>query len=316
MFRKEIKVVDCTIRDGGLMNAWKFSDEMVKDVYKANVAAGVDYMEIGYKSNLKSFSRKENGDWKFCFEEDMRRIMGENDTHLKISAMADIGRVEDEDILPADESLIDMMRVACYAHQTDKAIDMAHKCMDKGYEVTINLMAVSKVMERDLNEALEDLSKSKVPTIYIVDSFGSLYSEQIQSLAQKYKERLPGKELGYHGHNNMQLAMANTIESVIQGCNYLDGSILGIGRGAGNCPLEILLGFLKNPKYNLKPILQVIQDHLIPLQKDIPWGYHMPYLITGLLNEHPRSSIKWLNGDTPDDAVGFWESMTDTQILE
>jgi 4-hydroxy 2-oxovalerate aldolase len=316
MYRKEIKIIDCTIRDGGLMNNWQFEDDFVKTVYQSCVAAGVDYMEIGYKSNYQSFSRKENGPWKFCEESDIARIVGENQTDLKLSAMADIGRIESDDILPASESLLDMIRVACYAHQTDKAIELAHQCMDKGYEVTINLMAVSKVIERDLNEALGDLAQCRVPIVYLVDSFGSLYCEQVESLAKKYITMLPGKTIGFHGHNNLQLGFSNTIEAIIHNCNMLDGSILGIGRGAGNCPLELLISFLKNPKYNLRPILECIQNKVQPLQKNIPWGYHMPYLICGAMNEHPRSAMKWMRSDKADDYLAFYDSMVDTQILE
>ena len=153
MYRKEIKVVDCTIRDGGLMNNWQFSDEFVKAVYNALVEAGVDYMEIGYISSESSFSRDEVGPWKFCDNKDLKRIVGDNKTGLKLSAMADIGRIDLKDIPQAKDSLLDMIRVACYVHQVDKAIALAEHCMDKGYETTINLMAVSKVNETELDEA-------------------------------------------------------------------------------------------------------------------------------------------------------------------
>ena len=265
MFRPEIKVIDCTVRDGGLMNKWQFSDEFVKDVYNALNVAGVDYMEIGYKSSETAYSRSENGAWKFCDEDALRRVVGDSKGPIKLSAMADIGRIEPNDILPKDQSQLSMIRVACYVNQVDKAIWLAEHCMDKGYEACVNLMAVSTVLERDLDEALNDLGKSKVPTVYIVDSFGSMYCEQIEYLAKKYKANLPGKAIGIHAHNNMQLAFSNTVTAIIENCNILDATLLGIGRGAGNCPIEILMSFLKNPKFNLRPIMQVIEKHLLSL---------------------------------------------------
>jgi len=316
MYREEIKVIDCTIRDGGLMNKWQFSDEFVKAVYNGLVEAGVDYMEIGYLSSESAFSRDEVGPWKFCDNKDLKRIVGNNKTNLKLSAMADIGRIDLDDIPLAKDSLLDMIRVACYAHQVDKAVALAEHCMDKGYETTINLMAVSKVNETDLDEALADIAKSRVPIFYIVDSFGSLYSEQIEHLARKYKKAMPDKIIGIHAHNNMQLAMSNTITSIVEDCNYLDATILGMGRGAGNCPLEVLIAFLKNPKYRLLPILDVIQNYVGPLQKEIDWGYHIPYLITGALNEHPRSAISWMNSEDKDDFVKFMKSMHDYELLD
>jgi 4-hydroxy 2-oxovalerate aldolase len=316
MYKKEIKVMDCTVRDGGLMNKWQFSDEFVKGVYDACVEAGIDYMEIGYKSSERAFSRDEVGPWKFCDDKDLRRVVGENNTNLKFSAMADIGRIDPEDIPQKSESVIDMMRVACYVHQVDKAIWLAEHCMDKGYEVTINLMAVSKVNEPDLDAALYDLAQSRVPTIYVVDSFGSLYCESIEKLVLKYKNALPGKELGIHAHNNMQLAMSNTVTSLINGVTMLDATLLGMGRGAGNCPIEILIAFLKNPKYRLLPLLGAIQNQIKPWQEKIDWGYHVPYLITGAMNEHPRSAMAWMDSEKKDDFVAFMKEMHDYELLE
>lgn len=316
MYRKEIKVIDCTIRDGGLMNNWKFSDEFVKAVYEALVASGIDYMEIGYKSSEKSYPRTENGPWKFCDEKDLRRIVGNNKTGLKLSCMADIGRIEYDDIALKKDSVVDMIRVACYVHQIDKAIALAEHCLDKGYEATINLMAVSKVNERDLDEALNDVAKSRVQIFYLVDSFGSLYCEQVELLARKYLKAMPGKTIGIHAHNNMQLAFSNTVTGIIENCNMLDSALLGLGRGAGNCHTEVLLAFLKNPKYKLRPIFKVIQEHLIPMKQKIEWGYHIPYLITGMFNEHPKSAMDWMDSDEKYDFVKFYNQITDSSALE
>ncbi len=311
MYRPEIKVLDCTIRDGGLMNNWQFTDEFVRDVYQALVAAGVDYMEIGYKSSASAFSKTENGAWKFCEEEALRKIVGDEKGDIKLSAMADIGRIEPNDIAPKDQSLLDMIRVACYVNEVDKAIWLAEHCKDKGYETCINVMAVSTALERDLDEALNDLSKCKIPNIYLVDSFGSMYSEQIEYLARKYKTALPGKTIGIHAHNNMQLAFSNTVTAIIENCNMLDATMLGIGRGAGNCPIEILMSFLKNPKFNLRPILHVIEKHLIQMQREIPWGYYIPYMLAGAKNQHPRVSMKWVESEKRDKLVDFFDSMVD-----
>jgi 4-hydroxy 2-oxovalerate aldolase len=316
MFRPQIKVLDCTIRDGGLVNKWGFSDALVRKVFNALSNAGVDYMEIGYKSSEKYFSRSDNGAWKFCSEDELKKIIGDTQTNMKLSAMADIGRIDYHDIPEKKDSALDMIRVACYVKEVDKGISLAHHCMEKGYETTINLMAVSKVLERDLDEALDDLSKSQVPVVYLVDSFGSMYSEQIHFLAKKYFEALPGKELGIHTHNNLQLAFANTIEAIIAGINRVDATVYGMGRGAGNCPLELLLSFLKNPKFDIRPIIEVIQELFIPMKAETEWGYHIPYLVTGMLNEHPRSGIKVMSEKKMPDLRKFYEDLKDGTPLE
>jgi len=316
MYRPQIKILDCTVRDGGLINQWQFTDDFVRKVFVALSQSGVDYMEIGYKSSEKNFSRGDHGAWKFCSEDDLKRIVGGSEKTMKLSAMADIGRIDDHDIPKKSESALDMIRVACYVKEVDKAISLAHHCMEKGYETTINLMAVSKVLERDLDEALDDLSKSDVPVIYLVDSFGAMYSEQIHSLAKKYISALPGKQIGIHTHNNQQLAFANTIEAIIAGINVLDATIYGMGRGAGNCPTELLLSFLKNPKFDIRPILSIIQEIFIPMKAETEWGYHIPYMITGILNEHPRSGMKAMAAEKLPDLRQFYEDLRDDTQLD
>lgn len=315
MFRPEIKVIDCTVRDGGLMNKWQFDDSFVCKVYTALTEAGIDYMEIGYLSSESAFSRDEVGPWKFCAEPDVQRIIGDSEKKIKLSAMADIGRIDYDDIPQKSDSSLDMIRVACYAHQVDAGIDLAHHCMGKGYETTINLMAVSTVGLRELDEALEDLSKSSVPIVYVVDSFGAFYSEDIEMLAKKYMERLPGKTIGIHCHNNQQLAFANTISAIISGINYLDASLYGIGRGAGNCCLELLISFLKNPKFKVRPLIDAIEAEILPWQEKIDWGYYIPYMVTGVLNQHPRSAMAHMESDQKNRVTQFFDQMTSATEL-
>jgi 4-hydroxy 2-oxovalerate aldolase len=313
-YRPEIKLLDCTIRDGGLMNNHLFNDEVVKGVYTACVEGGIDYMEIGYINSRRIFAPAEHGAWKFCTEDDIRRIVGENDTPLKLSVMADAEKCDyHEDILPYDQSVLDMIRVATYIHQIPLALDMIKDVHDKGYETTINLMAISVVKERELDEALELLANSEVSTIYLVDSFGSLYSEQTQFLVEKYLSyaEQSGIQVGIHTHNNQQLAFANTVEAIIRGANMLDASMAGLGRGAGNCPMELLVGFLHNPKFHLRPILQCIQHHIEPMREKLMWGFDIPYMLTGLINQHPRAAIKFNVGEDKGNIVKFFDSLSE-----
>lgn len=315
-FRPGIKVLDCTIRDGGLVNNCKFTDDFVRAVYNTCVAAGVDYMEIGYKGQKSLYAPTEYGPWKFCSEEDMRRIVGDNPSDLKLTAMADVERCDyHNDILPAEKSVLDMIRIATYVHQLPAALEMIKAIHDKGYETTINVMAASVVKEAELDEALELLAGSEVEVIYLVDSFGSFYSEEIQALTKKYMKyaKAAGKEVGIHAHNNQQLAYANTLEAMILGANFLDSTIGGLGRGAGNCPTELLLGFLKNPKFHLRPVVQCIEEQIVPLRKQISWGFDIPYMITGQMNMHPKSAIAFLDGDTPENYTAFYDSVVDEE---
>lgn len=310
MFREKIKVLDCTIRDGGLMNNHNFDLHFVREVYKALSAAGIDYMEIGYKNSARLFNSKEYGKWKFCADSDIAEVIAGIQSQTKISVMVDVDRVDIADILPKKDSPVDKIRVATYVKDIDKAIFLANHFADKGYETAVNIMAISRALDNELTECLQQLEKEcKANIINIVDSFGSLYQETTEFLVKKAKSILKSKEIGMHAHNNQQLAFANTIEAIIHDANYVDGSIFGLGRAAGNCPTELILGFLKNPKYDIRPILDVISKEFIPLQKKIEWGYFIPYAITGILDEHPRTAIALRESAKKENYREYYESL-------
>ena len=271
-YRSGVRVVDATLRDGGLVNNFYFTDEFVRDLYHANIRAGVDYMEFGYKASKEMFDESKFGKWKFCKDEDIRAIVGENDTDLKIAVMADVGRCDYKtDIVDRTDSPVDLIRVATYLNTIPTAVDMIEHAVQKGYEVSCNIMAISNTQESDLAIALDILGQTPVDVFYIVDSYGALYPEQIA-----------------------RIAFANTIEAVGDGVDWLDATYYGMGRGAGNCAMELLLGLLRNPKYHIAPVLKFIDQHMTKLhEKDVVWGYDLQCLMTGLLNHHPKTAIQF-----------------------
>ena len=219
------------------------------------------------------------------------------------------------DIIDKKDSVIDMIRIATYINTIPAAIDMIEYCHNKGYETCVNIMAVSTADSKDVEQALEMLGKSSVDVIYLVDSYGSLYPEQVRELTETYcavAEKY-GKKVGIHAHNNQQMAFANTVESVAFGASYLDATMMGMGRGAGNCILEGILGFLRNPRYNVVYVLKFIQEYMLPLKEQgLVWGYEIPYLLTGMLNRHPGPAIdKIKTGDT--NYVGFYHVLWDRE---
>ncbi len=315
-FRPDVRVLDATLRDGGLVNNFRFSDEFVRDLYKMNIKASVDYMEFGYKASKQIFDPNDFGRWKFCNDDDVFEIVGDNDTGLKLSCMLDVGRTDfKNDVRNKSDSPFELMRVATYIHQIPSAIEMIEDAKKKGYEVSVNIMAVSKVNDDELTKGLELLAKSPVDIIYIVDSFGAYYPEQIERLAQKYIEigNKYGKQIGIHAHNNQQLAFANTITALRCGVSWLDCTVSGMGRGAGNCYSESLLAFLKNPKYDLVPVMDFAAKHMLALKDEgYKWGYDISYLLTAILNSHPSSAIKFVK-DGRTDYSNFLHELMDVE---
>jgi 4-hydroxy 2-oxovalerate aldolase len=319
MYRPEIKVCDCTIRDGGLMNSSNFSLETVRAVYKAACESGIDMVELGYKNSKTMFSTEEFGPWRFCDEDMLLKVVdGIENNGTSIAVMQDAHKAFAEDVAPKSESVIDVIRVATYVKDVDKAINLVNSANEKGYRTTINIMAISSLNERELDEALEQIEKeTKVEAVYIVDSYGAMYSEDVDYFVNKYKTILKTKEVGIHCHNQQQLAYANTIQGIIKGANYVDGTLYGFGRAAGNCPTELLIGFLKNPKYNIRPIIEVIGTDIMPIREETHWGYSMPYMIAGMLNLHPQEAMKVQaeKGDGKYDYGKFYDRMAEEDFL-
>jgi len=308
------KIVDCTIRDGGLVNNWDFSVEFVQKLYAGLNEAGVDYMEIGYKNSPKLLKGADQaGPWRFLDDEFLKQVIPQKGK-TKLSALVDIGRVDENDILPRTESLLDLIRVACYVKDVDKALKLVQLFHDRGYETTLNIMALSNVMEHELLEAFELIKESVVDVVYIVDSYGSLDYKDMEHLVNKFKAHLPNKRLGVHTHNNMQLAFSNTLVAADLGVELLDASVYGMGRAAGNCPTELLVTHLKNTDYKLRPVLEVLEELLIPLREKEEWGYLVPYMITGTLDEHPRSAMALRASSDKDKVVEFYDKLTTPEV--
>jgi 4-hydroxy 2-oxovalerate aldolase len=291
--RAGVTVVDCTIRDGGLMNKSNFSLECVQAVYRAVCAAGVDVVELGYRNSRKHFDEAQFGPWRFCDDAMILQVLGgHKHPGTRIAVMMDAHKSDPDDLRPRDQSPVDLVRIATYLKDLPQAIGLEQEARAKGYATTLNLMAISTAQEAELDECLVRIrEQTQAQACYIVDSFGNLHAENIDYCVAKFQALLPGMEVGIHAHNNQQLAFANTIQGLRRGANYLDATLYGLGRGAGNCNLELLLGFLDQARFDLRPVLDVIASHILPLRKDIAWGYAVPYLVTGLMNSQQEAGM-------------------------
>ncbi len=307
--RRKVQVLDCTIRDGGICNNWYFDHKLVNKTFEALAESGVDYMEVGYRTKPGAFDRDKVGPWRFCDEDELEKVVRPG--KIKLSTMVDIGRVTTAEIPKKSDSVIDVVRVATYAHLMDEAETIVKHSLDCGYEVFLNVMAISTVSIELLDETLERVARLKPHRLALVDSFGALFPYHVRYLVRKYKNVVGDDvSVGVHFHNNQQQAFANSIVAIDEGADFVDGTIHGIGRGAGNCPIELLLFYLDNPKYNVRPILDLVDD-FATLRDELRWGYHLPYAITGYHNVHPRGGIQLM--ETPDryKCRSFYENLAE-----
>ncbi len=291
---KKVKVLDCSIRDGGHLNKWRFDFDFVKKAYSAISQTGIHFIEIGYRTTPDEM--EDTGLWRHTPDELINSLIPEK-SNVKIVLMGDIGKIKKEDFLPKSKSPIDVVRLAFYQPDIDEAIDIANDLVEKGYVVSLNLMGITKYTEEQIKEAIIKLRATSVDMVYLADSFGSLFPHEISNIIKIFKQGT-GKAIGFHPHNNLQLAFANTIAAIEAGAEYIDCSINGIGRGAGNLPLETILLFLNkynNERYNLIPALDFIEKDLKIIKYDIEWGYNIPYVLSAINNCHPSFSLSLMN---------------------
>lgn len=284
-----IVILDCTIRDGGYLNNWQFDNNLVREVYRSVSKAGIDIMEIGFRGTDKYFDRNKYGQWRFSDEYVLRDIVKGVDG-ANLSVMADFGKIDLDDFMEADNSIVDMVRVAAHKNDLVKAIRLLEKIKEKGYKVSLNAAGYSNftlVEQRELISALKD---SNIDFMYVVDSYGSLFPDQLKAVVEPLLE-VSGQKVGFHPHNSLQMAFANTLEAIRCGVHLIDCTFYGMGRGAGNLPTEIILLYMEllgNKKYNVIPVLNCIDLYFLSLWKEFGWGYTLPFMLSGMYKCHPN----------------------------
>ena len=291
MNKKKTKILDCTIRDGGYLNDWHFDLKLARELYRAHSRSGVDFVEIGFRSTDKYFAPEKYGPWRFTPESLLSEVV-KGISGPSVSLMVDFGKVDIEDIPERENSIARMYRVAVHKDKVLPAIELCNIIADKGYIASIQLMGIVNYTDEDFSHILGPLEASKITYVYFADSYGSLFPSDIKTIRDRLA--VTEKKIGFHAHNNLQLAFANTLEAIKSGVDIVDGTVYGIGRGAGNLPIETLLSYLENhseaSKYNVLPVLDIIDRYMLDLHADLKWGYDLSYMLSGMFEVHPYYS--------------------------
>lgn len=256
------KILDCTIRDGGHVNNWEFSDECILASLDAAEKSSIDYFEVGYTM-------------PDCVKKSSVKLV------LMINASA----------LRSVDEKVDCVRVACYPDEIEigmKACEDYHKI---GYEVFLHLMTADKLSDEHYVLLKNWQKKDILTSIYYADSFGSFLPSDVEKTYNKLKN-CGYKNISFHGHNNLQLAFANSIKAIELGAYSIDATTFGIGRGAGNLPIELLMHYFK---FDSSAYLKIVEKYFEPLQLKYRWGYSYKNLIGGINNIHPREIDKFLS---------------------
>ncbi|MFA5099326.1 MAG: hypothetical protein WC547_00390 [Candidatus Omnitrophota bacterium] len=284
----DIRVLDCTIRDGGYINNWKFDKRLVRETYRALSKSGVDFIEIGYRGTSKHFDQDQYGIWRFTPDRLIREVISNIDG-AKLALMVDYGKIDAEDLCEAGDSAVGLIRIAVHKDCLKGAMALAGQIKKKGYEVSLNAIDYNNYTKKEQAELISMLRGTPLDYFYFVDSYGSLFPHQVESILEPVLG-IRGLKIGFHPHNSLQMAFANTLEAVRCGVHMIDSTIYGMGRAAGNLPTEIIIAFLekeKRDRYNSIPLLNIIDRYFAGLYKDNRWGYQLPYMLSGMFKCHP-----------------------------
>lgn len=279
-----VQVLDCTIRDGGYINNWEFPPRMVRDVYQRLSRAGVDFVEIGFRDAESAGTPL----WRQCPEEELRKIK-KGIQGARICVMVDFGKAGLDDFLSAKDSAIDMVRIAVHKDKVYQALDLAQDIKTKGYMVSIQLMGYPQYDDQEREKLFRRLKDIPLDYVYVADSYGSLLPDQVDRLVGPLAA-IGGFKVGFHPHNNLQLAFANALQAIKSGANIVDSTLYGMGRGAGNLSTETLLSYLQQhnrDKYNVIHALFCVDMYLLPLKRKFEWGYQLPFMLSAICQCHP-----------------------------
>lgn len=283
---KSIEILDCTLRDGAYIVDGAFLDTTIKSVVSDLICAGIDIVECGW---LKNDEYKSNTSY-FHKINDVKKVLDKK----RLSIMMDYNRYDVTNI-EENDGFIDYVRVTFPYEHYKEGILQGKKLTEKGYKISFQLINSKNYVDKIDDEFINSINNIKPSAISLADTFGSLYPDEVRKLAYDFNAKLDKDiKLGMHTHNNMNLAFANTIAflDAMKDTDrpiVVDGSLLGMGRGAGNTPTEVLANFLNKyfgKKYDIDKIYETIDKYISPLKEKHEWGYNSELSVGGITSSH------------------------------
>lgn len=286
-----MKVLDCTLRDGGYVNSFAFGEQAARQIVVGLAAAGVEYIEVGFLRDTK----QESETTVFCSVGEIARVLTEVSSAGGVFAMVVYGQYDDTRLPEKKECAIDGIRVTFKKHEVDDALAYISRVRKKGYIVSANPTAIHSYSDQEFISLLDKVNHVGVDIFAIVDTMGLLKRQELLRLCYLVDHNLNKNiALAFHSHNNLQMSFAHAqtlIEAGMKRELIIDSSLRGMGRGAGNLCTELILQYLNDEmdkKYNLVPLLITIDEHINKIYARTPWGYNLPYYLAASLRCHPN----------------------------
>ena len=300
----KIKVLDCTLRDGGYYNSWNFPTDLINQYLEAMQAAGVDIVELGLRSLINKGFKGASAYTTDNFINSLV-IPEQLSVGVMINGSELVGDKPLEDVLmalfplKAADSPVDVVRIACHVHEFVNSLPACNWLKERGYIVGFNLMQVADRSQEEVEALSLEASKYPIDALYFADSMGSMNPQQTSKIINWLRKYWKGP-MGIHTHDNMGLALQNTLQAVNDGVTWLDATVTGMGRGPGNARTEELVievADLKSKSINMVPLMGVIRSFFQPLKNKCSWGSNPYYYLSGKYGIHP-TYIQEMMGDS------------------
>ena len=284
-----MKILDCTLRDGGYYTNWDFSPELVKEYLVTVNTLPIEYIEIGYRQPVKQIYMGEYAYLPLQTIESCQRYA----PNKKLALMLNLKDVDETSILPLLKPIIGvvpLVRLATAPKDVEKAAKVANVVRALGLEVSVNIMYMSTWLSNERFWQQLPMLNGKIDMLCMVDSYGAVYPNEIPQIVAKVKENISAP-IGFHGHDNMTLAFANALAALKAGCEVIDSTIMGMGRGAGNLCTELLMTYCAkyDSSINLNTLVELLA-YFAPIREKYCWGTNLPYMISGA-NSLPQKDI-------------------------
>lgn len=287
-----IKVLDCTLRDGGYCNEWLFGKNNTVKIINGLVEAGVDIVECGFLTNQVEYNEDVT---KFTTMEEVAAVLPQNREGKLFVCLTNYGEYNPDDIPDNDGSSLDGIRIAFHKKDMIPALKLCKEIKKKGYKVFVQAMVSLNYSDEEFIDLIRRVNEFMPYAFYIVDSFGVMKRKDLIRLFYMVEHNLSdGITIGYHSHNNLQLAYSNAqalVDIRTKRDLILDSSVFGMGRGAGNLNTELFVEYLNDnigTQYKLKPLLTIIDEILNPFYQRNYWGYSLPNYLSAKHNAHPN----------------------------
>ncbi len=299
----ELKLLDCTLRDGGYLNDWKFGHNNLISIYERLIDSNVDYIELGFLDDRRTFDI----DRSIMPDTDcMEKIYGTVDKKgKKVLGMIDYGTCSIDHIKPASESYIDGIRVIYKKHLRVEALDFCRQLKELGYIVFSQLVSVTSYTDEEMLDLIRLANEAKPDAVSMVDTYGLMHQNNLRHFIDLLDKNLdPDIALGYHGHNNFQMGYANCIamlEYKTDRTMLVDGTLYGMGKSAGNAPIE-LIAMHMNQKYGkdykISQMLEAIDVNIMNFCQPTTWGYNLFFYLAASNDCHPNYVADLMNKKT------------------